>query len=119
MKCEHCGGTQFTDTLGFQKMCVCCGEKVDMPAPVLDLTEEDEDIDTEKLKEVQKNAIDPRVQTVFEAVRSGEKIVEATKKAGISYSTWKKKARQAWVQPSLFPEKNSTPDAYTYTGGAR
>jgi hypothetical protein len=122
MKCEKCGCEKFTDTLGFQKMCVQCGEKADPPAPILD-PGEDEDIDTddtEKIENVYKNTIDLKVKAVLEAVLSGEKIIEATKKAGITYYQFKKKAHQAWVQPSLpFIEKCTSEDACIATGGAR
>jgi len=122
MKCEKCGCEKFTDTLGFQKMCVQCGEKIDPPAPILD-PGEDEDIatdDTEKIENVYENTIDSKVKAVIEAVMAGEKIVEAARQAGISYHNFRKKARQAWVQPSLFPVKNSTSDAYiSMSGGAK
>jgi len=99
-------------------MCVQCGEKIDPPAPIFDMEDENnEDVDIEKLEEVQKNTADPRVQAVFEAVMAGENLVEATRQVGISYTTFRKKARQAWIQPSLF-SINSTPDTYM-PGGAR
>jgi len=120
MKCEKCGSTKFTDTLGFQKMCVCCGEKVDPPAPVFDLTEDEdnEDVDIEKLNDVEENTLYLAVQEVINAVKDGQNLTEAVKKAGITYHNFRKKARQAWVQPSLFSVKNSTSDAYI-SGGAR
>jgi len=91
-----------------------------MPAPIFDLTEEDEDdedFDTKKLDEIQKNITDPKIQAVIEAVIAGENLVEATRQAGISYSTWTQKARQAYLQPSL-PFAECTSDAYIQ-GGAR
>jgi len=117
LKCENCGSTKFTPTMGHQLMCVCCGEKADPPAPVFDPAEDDDtdDIDTEKLEEIQENNTDPKIHAVIEEVLAGNNLVEATKKAGISYQTFRKKARQAYLQPSLF--KNNTSDAYT--GGAR
>jgi hypothetical protein len=118
MKCESCGGTRFTDTLGYQLMCVCCGEKVDPPSPILDPGEDEDPIDDEKITEIEKNTLHPQVQAVLKAVLDGQNIVEATKKAGISYHEFRKKARQAYLQPSLFPCKNSTPDTYM-SGGAR
>jgi len=120
--CEKCGSTKFVDTMGYQKMCVCCGEKVDPQSPILDPGEDEDtdDIDTEKLEEIRKNIADPKIQAVIEAVMAGENLVEATRQTGISYSTWRKKARQAWIQPSLFSEKNSTSEAYiSIAGGAR
>jgi len=121
MKCEKCGCEKFTDTLGFQKMCVQCGEKIDPPTPILD-PGEDEDIatdDTEKIENVYENTIDSKVKAAIQAVLSGEKIIKAVRKAGISYHNFRKKARQAYLQPSLpFAEKKCTSEAYIQ-GGAR
>jgi len=48
-------------------MCVCCGEKADPPAPVFDPAEDDDtdDIDTEKLEEIQENNTDPKIHAVI------------------------------------------------------
>ena len=115
MKCEKCGGTKFADTFSHQKMCMLCGEKIDLPAPILDVNDQNnEDVDVEKLEQVRKNTVDSRVQAVFEAVLKGENLTDALKKAGISYHKFKKKAYQAYLQPSLFSIKNTTTDAYIY-----
>jgi len=104
MKCEKCGCDKFTDTLSWQKMCIACGEKVDPPAPVFDPGEDDENtIDDEKITEIETNTLHAEVQAVLAMVMAGENLIEAVKKAGISYSTFRKKAREAYLQPSLFP----------------
>jgi len=105
MKCEKCGCEKFTDALGYQKMCVLCGTKADPPAPVFDPAEDEDtdDIDVEKLQEIEENTLHPQVHAVLEMVMSGENLTDAVKKAEISYSRFRKKAYQAWVQPSLFP----------------